>query len=275
MPHALPADTLPTPASAVPAVGMQNSITAPLLSQLLLFSKDNIRNLPEWSLWLREQELFDRLTAKTERSLLQKVRLAEHIDAEEKLASLRIERRKLGRDVVFATEPIEIATVQTTIEAHRSRLATLTTASDSLGLYHLEQGAFIIKTEIGTLRRLWLDQIDYRSFLGDSDSLAAAFSSGSGQTVTSAQMYHALQLLSLLEEHTEPQVLKCLAFDETIKADPIAIRKGFEAMLLRMVEIDGELRRHRPALDVQLREGLRLTARWADTLTTPPAEARP
>lgn len=275
LPHALPADTLTAPASAIPTAGIQNTITAPLLGLLRQFSEENIKKLPEWSLWLREQELFDRLTAKKERSLQQEKRLAEHVDAEAKLSALRTERRTLGRDLVFATETIEIASVQTAIKAHRARLATLTTASGSPGLNHLEHGAFIIKTEIGALRRLWLDQIEYHRFLGNSEPLAAAFSAGYGQHVTPAQIHHALQLLSLLEEHTESQVLKCFEFDDNSKADPVAIRKGFEVMLLRMVETDDELRRHRPALDVQLREGQRLTAYWADTLTAPQAVDRP
>ena len=125
------------------------------------------------------------------------------------------------------------------------------------------------------MRRLWLDQIEYHRFLGDSEALATAFSTGFGKPVTPAQIHHALQLLSLLEEHTESQIFSCFAFDDTDKADPITIRKGFEAMVLRMVEIDRELRRHRPALDVQLREGQRIAAYWADTLPAPQAEAHP
>ena len=92
-------DSLPAPASAVPAVGIKNSITPALVSQLHQYTEGNIHKLPEWSLWLREQELFDRLTAKKEQSLQLKIRLAEHIEAEGNLAALRTERRKLASDL--------------------------------------------------------------------------------------------------------------------------------------------------------------------------------
>ena len=183
---------------------------------------------------------------------------------------MRSERRKLADEIGYPTETVEIASVKAAIDAHRAHLAALTTANNEAKLNRVEQDAFIFKTEKGLLRRIWLDQFNFDRWAGDIEPLATAFSTGSGQSVTAVQMKEILQALALLDEHTELNVFKCFTM-----TNPVATRRGLESMLLRMTEIDAELRRHRPALDVQLREGLRIASGWADTSKTSTTDKRP
>ncbi len=275
LPHALAAVALPAPASAVPSDSIKNPITPALSNQLRQQTENNIAKLPEWSLWQREEKFYDNLMNDRSHALQLSKRRAEHADIEIKMAALRSERRKLAGEFGYATETIEIASVKDAIEAHRARLTSLTTAASGASLNRIGQNAFIFKTEKGNLRRIWLDQFDFNRFFGDSEPLAAAYTSGSGLPMTAAELKPILQTLALLEERTEPNILKCFAPPEPATADLVATRKGLEAMLLRMTEIDAELRRHRPALDVQLRESLRLATTWADTLETPSLEKHP
>jgi carboxyl-terminal processing protease len=275
LPHALPAESVPAPAAAVPVAGIKNPITPQLCAQLRLRTEGNIGKLPEWSIFQREKEFYENLMTSGSHSMQLQKRQAEQSEIENKGAALRSERRKLASALVYSTETIEIESVENAIAVHRNHLASLTLASGESALNHLEHGGFIYKTDKDLFRRLWLNQIEYARFLGDAEPLAAAFTSGSGLSKTPEQMYKTLQALSLLEEPAEHTVLACFTLEPSAKPDPVAVRKGVEAVLLRMTEIEGDFRRHRAALDVQLRECLRITADWSELLASPPAEARP
>jgi hypothetical protein len=274
LPHALPAESVPAPAAAVP-VGIKNPITLQLCTQLRQRAEEDIGKLPEWSLYQREREFYDALWSKNDHSLQLVKSRTEYSETERKAAALRADRRKLAHDLGFQTETIEIGSVQTAINEHRAHLTALTTASGEPRFDHLEHGGFIFKTEKGLARRIWVNQIEYQRFLGNSEQLATAFAVGSGLPRTTAEMYKTFQTISLLEEPTENKIIECFATSLAPKPDPAIIRKGIEAVLLRMTEIDGDLRRHRPALDVQLREALRLTACWSEILAGTHVEAYP
>jgi len=275
LPHALPAVSLPAPDSAVPTTSIKNPITPALCDQLRQHTEDNVRKLPEWSLWQREEKFYDDLANNRSHTLQFSKRLTEYTEAENKMAALRSERRKLAGEIGYATETIEIASVKNAINAHRAHLASLLAGTNEASLNRIEHDAFIFKTEKGMLRRIWLDQFEFDRFFGDSEPLAAAYSTGSGQPMTAAQMRQILKTLALLEEHTEQNIFKCFAPPAPHETDLVATRKGLEAMLLRVTEIDAELLRHRPALDVQVRESLRIATAWADTLETPAVEKHP
>lgn len=268
LPHALPAESIPAPAAAVPAAGLHSSVTPQLCDSFSQGTEENIKSMPEWLLWKNEQQLIDKVTEAKSRSLQLGLRQAEELEIDKQLAALRAQRRKLSSEAGFPTEPFEIAAVQTALDAHRARNASLKTSDGASILNHLEKGAFFFKTDKGFYRRLWLGQFDYVRFLGDTATLAEAFTAGSGLPMTSEKMRQALQSTAALEEYTESHVLDCFSKDTAQKTDPNTIRKGVEAILLRMTEIDGDLRRYRPALDVQLREGLRIAGGWADLLET-------
>lgn len=69
--------------------------------------------------------------------------------------------------------------------------------------------------------------------------------------------------VSLLDHKNENAILDLAAKITQTPLEPAAYRKGLEALLTRLTELDGEMRRERAGLDVPLREGLRLAAEWA------------
>jgi hypothetical protein len=59
---------------------------------------------------------------------------------------------------------------------------------------------------------------------------------------------------------------------------PDRLEAGLSAFLQQLAEIDGEVLRERPALDIGLRESLRLAADWADIASSksiPAASTKP
>ncbi|MFT3870336.1 MAG: carboxy terminal-processing peptidase [Nibricoccus sp.] len=273
MPHALPADNLSPPATAVPYPGIVNSTTPELIAKLDRVTQENIAHLPEWSLWQHEKKLIESLTETNSESLQIEKRRAAHNAIEASLIALRNERRQLSVSLAWPARNIEIDAVQLTLDAHRKHLLQPPTEGSLPAGHHLVSGGFLFKTDQDKPRLLWLEQFEFRRFLGDASTLAIAFSEASGTTITAQQMRQALQAIDRLENTTENDVLTCLSRQAPSVTTPSALREGLEAMLLRMTELDGDLRRHSAALDVQAREALRLAASWANDL--PSASATP
>jgi carboxyl-terminal processing protease len=271
-PHALLAEPVAAPASAIPNTSIQNVVTDSLRLKLQQQAADDINNLPEWSLWQQEQEYINSLTSTKTRSLLLEARQHEWQQIKTKLASLRGLRRELQNKLAFSMVPVELDAVQTAIDAHRSRLAMRIAGDNATQLNHLHSGGFIIKTTQGHLRQLWLDQIDFRRFSGDAETLAAAFTAGASSPATAAELESTFQLLALLEHKTDEAVLGCFSSRvSAAKIDLLALQKGVDAVLLRMTELDGDLRQTRPSLDVPLREALRIASDWTDEIQSIPA----
>jgi len=268
MPHALPAETLTAPASAIPCPDIKNSVTPELISRLNTLAQENIAHLPEWSLWQREEKLIESITATKSQSLQLEKRRAIYDSVETSLIALRNERRQLSNALAFLSHNIDIQSVQLALEAHRTHLLQADGQGTHSALHQIVNGGFLFETDQGKPRLLWLEQFAFHRFLGDTEILATSYSNATGTGLTAAQMIQTLQSMDRLENITENDVVDCLAQQAPQKADPAVIRKGLEAMLLRMTELDGELRRHSPALDVQAREALRLTSAWADGLTS-------
>jgi len=263
----LPAEPVAAPASALPAAGIQNSVTDSLRLKLQERAAENIKNLPEWSLWQHEREQVNSLNSAKSRSLQLDVRQREWQQARRTFEGFRAERRTLGEGKAFPTETIELGAVQTAIDAHRARLAARTTRDGAPLLNRMEHGGIVIQTTSGNLRQLWLGQIDFGRFSGDSEALAVAFATGSKLQATAVELGAVVQSLTLLEHKTDEAVLACFSSQVVpSRADPIALRKGVESVLVRMTELDTDLRRPRPALDVPLREALRVTAAWTDSI---------
>ena len=272
-PHALPAEPVTAPPSAIPNTSIQNVVTESLLTKLRQQTADDMKNLAEWSLWQREQEYINSLASTKTRSLSLEARQRDWQAIKAKLAVLRGERRKLQDNLAFPMVPVELDAVQTAIDAHRSRLASRTSGEGAAPLYHLQFGGFIIKTTQGNLRQLWLDQIDFRRFLGDTETVAATFTEAAKFPATADELENVLQSLALLEHKTDEAVLGCFSSRiSASKADSAALKKGVDAVLSRMAELDSDLRRTRPGLDVPLREALRISADWVDSIHSIPTK---
>jgi carboxyl-terminal processing protease len=265
LPHALPADSVTPPVADQAAV--TPAVPEALLSVLTEQAAKDVETLPEWKLWIQEQASLRDLADRRTRSLQAEVRRRQWDDVLAGSVATQRTRRDLARAAAYPTQPLEISAVKAAQEAHEGRLRARAQVD---GPSHLRNGVLVVETDHGHLRELSLQAFDFTSFLGDTEALAEVFSHGSGQAVTAAELRAMLQRFSLLEDRTTGAVLAAAARIAGKPLEPAAARQGTEALLRRAVELDPELRRERPALDVPLRECLRLGAAWADLIATPP-----
>lgn len=262
LPGAFPEETVPAPAGIAPVA---TAVSASLLVRLGEAAAAHLGDLPEWKLFQEEQKLAQWSASREARSLVLEQR--ETAWAAQRLAreDARRTRRELAATSSYPTQAHEIAAVRSAREVHEARLR----AADRDGrpsLHQLQQGSFIVETDQGRRRKLRLDGLEFQNFSGDTATLAAAFSAGAGFRASPAAIAALLGDLSLLEHKTDAAVLAAAGKLSGGTLDEDAARRGVEAMLGRMTELDGDLLRERPALDVPLRESLRLAADWADLI---------
>ena len=264
LPHALAAETIAPPSPAAPAAGDFARVTPELLDRLRVSVAADLANLPEFALRRREIELAGDLAARRERSLSLAERQQAWAREQARRESLRRERRALAASAAFPEHAIEIAAVRSVIaaEADSDRLPLPDGAARAGRLHH---GIFYARIPGGGVREVRMDAIDFSRFTGDTAALAAACAAATGRAVDAPAMARLLAELGLLERRTDAAVLACMAgrLGEPSADDALAGR-GLAAFLQCLVEVDPDLVREWPALDVSLRESLRLAARWAE-----------
>jgi hypothetical protein len=240
-------------------------VTAPLLQQLRACAESDAGHLPEWKLWKQEQAARQAADNRQIYNLQLEVRRKEQETRRAEYSGLLRTHRELAMTAAYATEPLEIALLQPGLAAHQAKLRTALGNGGQPPPHRLQRSSFIVETDQGRLRALCLDDIDFRNFYGDATALAAAFSAGAGASVTPEQIKLVLEDLHLIEHRTDDNVVT--AFANRIANEAISrnqLRQGVEQLFQCMAEIDGDMRRERPALDTPLREGLRLAAAWAN-----------
>lgn len=264
LPGALPPVDITPPQPATPAP-LNLAVTPTLLTAAQAALARNLADLPEWSLWRQEQAQRAEYYALVPRSLNETKRREEWRQQLAQWADTRRERRTLTLRAAYPVEPFEIAAVAAAYDRHQAHLRTLANAAGGgTDAVRLHNDALLIPTEGDRLRRVWLAHLDVREFLGDVAELAEVYQRATGQPLTAAAMERVLLDFSLLEHPTQTDLLACFARQDVVTApDRARLHRGVEACLARMVALSGEWTRPRPALDVPLREALRLSAVWA------------
>ncbi len=274
LPHAFPAEAIAPPKPAVIAAGDFARVNEDLLLCLRGAMEKDQAVLPECLLWKKEIALWTELVTPKERSLQlakrRKDKAAETVLRE----TLRRERRLLLDAAAFPGEPVETEAVRSVLAASENRMRQpLPDGTPRSG--HLHGGVYCGELPGGRPCEIHLDAIDFRRFSGDAGALARAFSAGYGRPTDDATIAGILVELGLIEKRTDDAVFACFARNlGGPPADRAALVKGVDAFLRGLTEIDGELLRERPALDVPLRESLRLAAAWAARLQPSPAVDR-
>ncbi|MBL9215488.1 MAG: hypothetical protein JNG83_08440 [Opitutaceae bacterium] len=265
LPHALPPETV-TPPSALPAVDAERFDAR--LVHLRAEAARHFRELPEWDLWQREQAARLAASPPGPRSLQLDVRQQELREQRAVYRQLRRTRLELSAAAVYADEPVELVAVRAAREAREQRLR----GSARPLLHRLHRGAFIVESDRGHLRPLPLTSLRFRDHDADAPTLAAAFTEAGGPPLAEEAAAKLLVRCSLLERVTEAGLL-AEARSAAGAAPEEQLRRGLEGLLRRMTELNPELRRERRALDIPLREGLRLAAAWADWEVATPRPA--
>ncbi|HET7537945.1 MAG TPA: S41 family peptidase [Candidatus Didemnitutus sp.] len=271
LPHALPAESFTPPHPVLPAAEEKIRLADTRMASLQKLAAHDIESLPEWTWWRGHREFQHSLQARTTRPLNEEKRAGEWAEVEVKLAKFAQERRSLANRVAFVTRPLEIAACTAAGEAHETKLRAALASGALPGLNRLSSDSFLFEDDQHHLQELSLDAIDFRDFVGDEATLAAAFSAGAARTVSGADIKSLLKDFALLEHRTSATLASAAKARLGSETTDAAWRAGCEALLLKIVEIDDEYRHARPALDVPLRESLRLAAGWATELGEKPS----
>jgi hypothetical protein len=135
----------------------------------------------------------------------------------------------------------------------------------------LHGNIFYLEDASGGINEARLERMDFRGYADDTRELAEAFTRSSGLGISAGAMASVLRELTLIERMSDAAVLACFAnavsAEAKGKSDDPHLKRGVEAVLKRIVEIDPVLLRMRPIIDVGLRESLRVAADWADRLS--------
>jgi carboxyl-terminal processing protease len=270
LPGALAEESVPAPAGLKPATLTGAVVTDALLAQLRGVAERNFLNLPEWELMRAAQKLRDEVKADKEHSLVLETRGKQWTERLAVLHAWDIRRRELIATSAYHTEPFEIDTVRATLSAQDNRLRSASINGGSLR-HRLHQGSFVVETESGRLRKVRLETISFQRHLFDSNALATALTDTAGRPFAPTTIEEFLRQADLLEHPTEQSLLKIA----TTLAAPGSPRELLEQLLAHLAQLDDGMQRERAALDVPLREGLRLAAAWAGRLNSNPIPEKP
>lgn len=261
--QALPAQDISPPQPATPAP-LTVFVTPALQQAAATALAGNIATLPEWTLWQQEQAAWAKHFADDALSLNETKRREEWRQQLTQWADHRRTRRALAQQAAFPTETFEIASVAAAYARHQERLRHMIAADGAASSVRLHDDALLIPVPPDRLRRVWLTDFDVREFLGDVAELAQVYQAATGRPINANALEQVLLDFSLLEQPTQAALLTCFArHDAGAGDDPDRLHQGVEACLARMVALNGEWSRSRPALDVPLREALRLASLWA------------
>jgi carboxyl-terminal processing protease len=270
LPHALTEESITPPGSIPGPETVPAAVPDALLQLLRDRAGENFKSLPEWELWRKEQAYAQKQFADETHALQLTARKKDWEDTLAQYQDLQRIRRSLTASAAFPTRPLEIGSVQAAQAAHETRLRTLSKSAGRPLLHRLRRGEFFVETDQGRFREIALDDIGVTAFYGDTSTLADAFASA-GHPLGSAGARRILEELGMLEHPTETTLLAAVGRVVGRNPSEPEVQRGTEALLRRLTELDGEMCRERPGLDIPLRESLRLTATWADWLATPRA----
>ncbi|MEO6875844.1 MAG: S41 family peptidase [Opitutaceae bacterium] len=264
LPHALPPEIVQPPSPTMPTTAPTVALPPALEQTLLSDAQADLTSRPEWRLWSKEQKFYQTMADRQGRPLNMATRTQEWEVKLREFETWRQTWRDFAVRSAFASRPIEVTEVKAAQEAHQRKLRALEPIDGQPPLHRLNHGVFLVETDQGHLRDLRIQDFDFLLLQGDAETLAEAFAQGSGQSVTPANLRLMLQRLSLLEYRTDEAVLAVVAKITGGAPDSPALRKGTEALLLRITELVPELRQELATHDVPMRESLRLAADWAD-----------
>ena len=269
LPHSLLPEDVKPPAPNHPASSAAPALSIELLQQLTTLASKDTESLPEWKLWMQERDRIQEMTDRRSRTVMMSARQEAWGKTLFELNTSRQIRRDFAAGSSFPTVRIDIATVKAASDAHEAMLRGLAPPSPEPPRSVLARGLLAMETAPGKLHDLRIQNIDFRSFLGEADGLAAAFAQGSGRPTTAVEIRSLLQGLSLLEHKTDGATLAVAAKLTGLEAKTPALGRGVEAMLGRMTELEPQLLQELPSFDIPMRECLRLAASWADRIAPP------
>ncbi|MFP4540564.1 MAG: carboxy terminal-processing peptidase [Opitutales bacterium] len=250
------------------------TVTDTLLGELRTRSEARRLSLPEFEFFNREIE-WRRERIEKETFSLNLERRREQKDANEaQIEAFEKERKELGRTLAFEAEPIEL-TVATEQEAgHQAKLAETPLPNGKPRANQLFQKVFYYQeTPASDIEEIWIEYINYDEMLDHAAELAETFSAATDYEVSEEQMTQILTHLKNEDRLGEfdPGEPFRLALEDALTEE--MLEAGLPVFFRAIVELDDDILRERPILDVQLRESLRITSDWIELTRGEPSES--
>ncbi len=277
LPLALPEETVVPPTETMDGgAAPRPVVTETLLALLRNKAQERATSLPEFHLWKEERELVaKRKTTNLGHSLAERWSRQKQRDAA--WSRLRREHRKLAQAAVAsALEWIDVSDVAAAQADHQRHLQHDPLPDGSPRAGRLWRGIFDVRTDDGKIAEVWVAGLPFDDFVGDTDALAQVAAEASGTKVAADNAASLLRAIVALPRRQDDDLLACVRRSLHLEAaDEATVRRCFEALLAKIVELDGSVARPEATWDIPLRESLRIVSDWvvaAGTLGSPPGE---
>jgi carboxyl-terminal processing protease len=277
LPHALPAETIAGHLQA-DAVQGTSVVTDELMARLRAEASARINGLPEFALQKRAIEFYRRWQIQPEWSLQFDLRQRERASDDQTRAALRKEHQDLEARLAYPTSPVDLAVVTDAERVHQAALRARTLPDGSSCVNHFFWNVFFYEVEPGgQVREVRIDTLDFDAFAADRAALAGVWTQATNLPMTEAQ---AAAILADLKDRRQspdeaPEVPAIFRRQTGAQVDARLLTAGMEAFLKKAIELDGDVLRERPGMDVSLRESLRIAADWAGLQPANPLAPQP
>ena len=236
-----------------------------LLGELQRRSIARRNSLTEFDLYNRELVWRSELIERTSFSLNLAQRKAEKKEQEAQRKAFEDERKRLGEELAFKADEVDLAIAAEQDAIHQAKLRDTPLPGGEKRANRLFQKVFYYQAEPeGEIKEIWVEYVDYEDALQHVDDLAKVFGDAIDQPVSTEVMSNILVALKNEDRLSYFNVAKPFR-DALGKELPEAtLQNGLSAFYKAVVELDEDILRERPVLDVHLRESMRIVADWID-----------
>ncbi len=221
--------------------------------------------LPEFDLLRRELEWRMNMIEKNEYILNLDIRRQEKEDSRNQRNAFEQERRTLRDTLEFPVRPVELTIAEKQKQIHQEKLRETPLPNGQPRMNQFYQKVFYYEAEPGSkIEEVWVEYINYEHQLEHAAELAEVFSNATELEVSEEEMRTILQSLRVADRTGE--FIPVDFFTQVLgeKADIPTIESGLPAFFRRIVELDDNILRDRPILDIHLRESIRIVNDWID-----------
>lgn len=266
LPLALPEETITDPAVTADDVSPLAPVTAELRTELVARAHERLATRPEFQLAKAEQALRATRDRDEWGRSLAAARAAQEA-FEDEWGRLRREHRALAvADAIDAVTWIDVAEVAVVEGVHQQHLREDPLRDGAPRMNRLHRGVFHATRPDGVIVELWLGRIPFQDFVRDTAELAQAVSAATGAPVTADEIADLLRALAAVRERDiDAEVLACARRCLAATAwDDATVRRGIDALLMRICALDPAVTRPEAIGDFPLREALRIVADWVE-----------
>ncbi len=237
-------------------------VKAELIERLRAKLAGRVATLEEWELRRRFAEMRRQVTEQKEISVQLERRTKERAEYEAEMIAVWRRARELEWREGYRGEILTIDAVRRVEAEHRALARRRVPEGAEATAGWLAGNRFFIEDDGGVVRAMRLERIGFRAYVGETNVLAVAYAAATGREMAESAMAEVLRALERVEGFSDAAVIESFRRGSE-DADTRDLRRGAEAVLRKLTELDPGLLLGRSMLDVGLRESLRLTAEWA------------